>query len=303
MDTIPYWQGPGGALLRELAVVVPLDDGPPLTRGNIGRTLRGAERPLYGEPRTHVSWPGWQHHGGKLGEPATENEVKRLESAIGELPGDYREFLLSVQASGAGPGYGLIAPLHPAQVELAAGAFDFVDSERPETPAHGVIALAHAGCGVMWLLVVKGPQRGEVWVDAGGSDQVARCVAPSFTTWYTNWLESVVRNEAHFIQWDAACCAAPGVFSQFLDAQTQRGKTRVEAMRALAESLEPGAMSLTSGGGDYFAQGDALAPCQGCTALAERLGVGLAIFKPGAEPLQAREHKRGFVSRLLGRNW
>ena len=300
LDTVPYLDQAGAALLRELAVLVPLDGAPPPTRNRVECTLRGAERLLYGEPRVQLSWPGWTQHGGELGPSASELDLARLESAIGDLPGDYRAFLASVAASGAGPGYGLISPFGPAQLELATGDFDWADGETPEAAPQGVIALAHGGCGVMWLLVLRGPHRGSVWVDGGGSDEIARLIAPSFTAWYSEWLDSIIRNEEQFVQWDVGCCAAPAAFSQFLDAQNEAGKTNDEALESLVKQMKPRAMALSSGGGPYFDAGDALFPCHGCCRLATRLGLSVDIFQTGTVPRQARQGDPSVSARSWG---
>src|SRR6185295_13061790 len=118
--------------------------------------------------------------------------VADIETTVGALPPDYRRFLIEVAAAGAGPGYGLLAPTGEAQQRLAEGTFSFRDGASPTDGPAGVLALAHAGCGVMWFLVLGGPHRGEVWCDARSSDGKVRRVAGSFTEWYRDWLGSAV---------------------------------------------------------------------------------------------------------------
>src|SRR6185503_8974062 len=133
-----------------------------------------------------------------------------------------------IAGHGAGPGYGLL----PASAALAAGTFDWRDGEEPDGPPGGVLPLAHAGCGVMWLLVLRGPRRGEVWVDAGGSDRRARRVAGSFDAWYRSWLDCAVRDSGPWTQWDGGACATPHVLSQVLDQIEAEGVGPDEAVAA-----------------------------------------------------------------------
>jgi hypothetical protein len=169
---------PEGAttLLRELAIVVPLSEPPPLTRDGVARTLDGLSRELGGQLRDAVRWRGWRNHAGQLEAPLSEIELARVERELGALPQDYRRFLRDVAGAGAGPGYGLLSPAGAAQRQLAGGTFAWRDGESPEQPPAGVLALAHAGCGIMWVLVLRGPGRGEVWSDAI-SDPCHSCVA------------------------------------------------------------------------------------------------------------------------------
>ncbi|MGW1884056.1 SMI1/KNR4 family protein [Streptomyces sp. NPDC001970] len=55
---------------------------------------------------------GARGHGFELQPPMSERDVRALEAALGtELPAEYRSFLLTVGAGGAGPDYGLATPL------------------------------------------------------------------------------------------------------------------------------------------------------------------------------------------------
>jgi hypothetical protein len=131
----------------------------------------------------------------------------------------------------------------------------------------------------MWLLVLAGPHRGEVWVDARSSDGRVRRVARSFSAWYRDWLASAVRDAAPWLQWDAACCATPHVLSQVIQQLEREGVSREAVRVELAKRLKPGSMALASGGSEYFAAQTPLNPCHGCVALAARFGLESNLFQ------------------------
>lgn len=275
---------PPGAmtLLRELAIAVPLGPAVSLEPGALEVTLAGLAIPVEDSLRAAVDWRGWRRHGGALGPPLGDVGVERLERTIGRLPDDYRHFLRAVAASGAGPGYGLLPP----DDRLAAGSFAWRDGEQPDGPPAGVIPLAHAGCGVMWLLVLSGPQRGEVWVDAGGSDGRARRVAASFDTWYRTWLDAAVRDSGAWTQWDGRACATPAMLSRMLEAIEEEGLAGDAAAAQLKERIGPGGISLSTAGSPYFARGAVIDPCQSCTTTTGRVGVEETAFQVGVAPHQ-----------------
>lgn len=278
---------PPGAmvLLRELAVAVPMGPASALSRESVERTLRGLETTP--PSRRCVDWPGWRHHDGALAPVLTDVVIAALETRIGPLPPDYRDFLVNVGSSGAGPGYGLLSPIGDAQAELARGAFDGSDGSFPEDGPQGVLALAHGGCGVMWLLVLDGPHRGEVWLDARSSDGAVRQVAPSFTSWYRDWLAAAVRDASPWIAWNVECCATAGALGQIIEALERDGAASDEISAAVADQLAPGAMTLKSGANRYFVEGATLDPCHGCVSLAARFGLTPSLFLPGVPPLHA----------------
>jgi hypothetical protein len=264
----PVRGGPPGAmiLLRELAVLVPLGPAPPiLGREAVRRTVDGLADRL--EPSQAAGWPGWDAHGGRLGDPLTEAEIAVVQAATGPLPPDYRHFLTQVAGSGAGPGYGLLPPVR-------------VDDAIP---------LAHAGDGVAWLLRLDEPRFGTVWVEAIGSDGTVAQVAGSFSEWYTAWLDAAVRDLTPWQQWSTAGCATPGVFSQFIEALQSRGELDPDRPADLTGLVSPGAIAITNGDG-LLPPGSEGDPCHGCVALADRLGLPPDVFVPG---LLSRTEGRG----------
>jgi len=287
MDDVFARPGAGApmVLLRELAVLVPHGPTPPVPRKPLELTLRGLATPTTdGGQRRCVDWPGWRQHTGKLAPPLSASAIASLEAQIGELPADYRDFLVNVGASGAGPGYGLLSPLGDAQASLATGAFSWTDNSEPTEEPQGVLALAHAGCGLMWLLVLEGPYRGEVWIDSTSSDHRVRRVASSFTQWYRTWLSSCVRDAVPWIQWNGATCSTPAALSAFVAALEGKGLSEAQLHAEVAKQVNDGAMALASGGSSYFPSGAPLDPCHSCVSLMLRFGVSASVFARGQAP-------------------
>ncbi len=57
--------------------------------------------------------------------------------------------------------------------------------------------ICHFGCGVYFLLVVSGPERGNIWIDDRASDYGITPWGGDFFTWYDTWLEdSLQKSEA-----------------------------------------------------------------------------------------------------------
>ena len=254
--------GLSGALLRELAVLVPLDAAQTLTRSAVQRTLDGlATRRA---PRQVAGWQGWSAHGGVLGPVLDDAQVAAVEAGTGPLPDDVRDFLTRVAGPGAGPGYGLL----------------------PLRAAHGVVPLAHAGCGNSWVLRLDGAARGTVWMDASGSDETTTQVAPSFAGWFADWLDAAVRDQGPWVQYDVACCATIAVLSQVLTAEEERAAAAGEpAPTSLAGHLADGSIRLT-GGGNHLPAGP-LDPCHGCVSIAASLSLPPSVFAPGTLTAEA----------------
>jgi hypothetical protein len=276
-------------MLRELVVLVPAKPVAPLLRQALVQTLAGAAEVSGGVPCLSTDWRGWRSHGARLAPPLTAEDLARLEGKVGPLPQDYRAFLAKVAGAGAGPGYGLLSPINDAQATLAqslpAGRGRESDSERPA----GVLALAHAGCGILWLLEVRGPHPGRVWLDSTPTDGELRVVSDSFDAWYREWLDVTSRGFGPWSQWDRRRCATPSVLSRYLESLEASG-TALDKERPLAGRVGAGKLALKSGASPYFASGVALDPCHACVTLAATLGLDEAVFAPGVPALEPQPH-------------
>ncbi len=158
-------------------------------------------------------------HRYELAEPLTEAAVCALEVTYQiELPADFRDFLRTVGASGAGPYYGLLPPERWGQLQIG-------DDPRPDVaarpcpwraglarddatweavgagldePFQGTIAIAEQGCGSFVALVVTGEERGRVMYVALADE----CVPffpenRDFLDWYERWLDELLRGYKH----------------------------------------------------------------------------------------------------------
>jgi len=147
-----------------------------------------------------------------LNPPLAESEVAAFEARYGvSLPEEYRTFILEIGDGGAGPFYGIFR-LDRSDLSARDGEDllpGFLAAEFPHTQAwnvlgdgspeadeeyfdpahiHGSLNLSHQGCGYMVRLVLNGAQRGTLWEDGRSSDAGVVPFAPSFTTWYLEWL-------------------------------------------------------------------------------------------------------------------
>ena len=166
LDAIPPEDG-GYRMLREWAVLTPLEPAPALTRDDLQHTLN-LIRATSDNPRSEAGWLGSRHHSMRLGPPSLPQGLS--------LPEDMRWFLGTIAGSGAGPGYGL--DIYPAD--------------------DGGIHLADAGCGAEWRM---SPYDGSVWLDSRACDDGFVRVAPSFLSWYEAWLDHAIRGGGPFAQW------------------------------------------------------------------------------------------------------
>ncbi|TWU09357.1 hypothetical protein CA54_45980 [Symmachiella macrocystis] len=110
-----------------------------------------------------------------------------------QLPAEYRSFLTSFGAGGAGPGYGMydFRKVESAGVERR---FHLTDSQEwpdddddPLWDLPGLLNISTSGCSHDWWIEINGPQPGTMWVNAG--DRLLR--SDSFGTWYGQWLDRV----------------------------------------------------------------------------------------------------------------
>jgi SMI1 / KNR4 family (SUKH-1) len=152
--------------------------------------------------------------GRAFGPPLAEAEIRAFERRHGiELPEGFRRFLQVVGNGGDGPPtYGLTRlgevpdRLHPdferdwRELPHIAEPFPLTeawgwegeeyDEARRDAARHGSLNLGHDGCGMYWLLIVTGRERGQVWAftDVGVCPQEPR---RDFLQWVEAWLDGV----------------------------------------------------------------------------------------------------------------
>lgn len=225
---------------------------------------------------------GARRHGYALRPPLSPARVAAVRAWLGDVGGPW---LLGWRGAlgdgGAGPYHGLFPLDHPLQRELADGAFD------PAAPGRalyrGVIGLGHLGCGQLALLVVGGPHRGQVWLDARAGGVGVIPVARNLETYVAAWLQSAARNQLPVSASAPGACPLARQLSAHLAAverarDVASGSLDATALREVFAAIEPGALRAAATGDDpFFARGDALDPCVTCEVMLDRLaGLGLA---------------------------
>ncbi|MDO5287489.1 MAG: SMI1/KNR4 family protein [Actinomycetia bacterium] len=174
LDAIPP-EPQGLRLLREWALLTPLEPAPPLTRESLQHSL-DLIAATQEDSDSEAGWLGARRHQMRLGAPLQTLPVPGL-------PDDLVRFLTTVAGSGAGPGYGLdVRPLAPGWVHLAG-----------------------AGCGAFWALDLAG---GSVWLDARACSDETMPVASSFTAWYDGWLDNAIHGGGPYARWEFRADAA-----------------------------------------------------------------------------------------------
>lgn len=181
---------------------------------------------------------GASSHRYRLEPPLAEPALLTWEREHGvELPGEYRAFLRDLGNGGAGPAYGIFplglwdgagGPLEPwadavgdlrapfphgeawnlpeARFDVPEGlvgdeedAWHSALDEEYWGAIGGAFWICHHGCAIRTLLVVTGPERGNVWWDdranqagvAPHTDATGRHL--SFGEWYREWLVNGLR--------------------------------------------------------------------------------------------------------------
>lgn len=156
-----------------------------------------------------------RERGARLGPPLTEDAIAAVEVRCGcALPDGYRAFLRHVGNGGVGPpAYGLLPLGETPDNMSAAESQAWIESRRVLRPfpftnpwvwedgdssdegtreqvEDGTLHLGTDGCAQYWLLVVSGPERGNVWMlaDVGITHTVPK---RDFLQWYEDWLDGV----------------------------------------------------------------------------------------------------------------
>ncbi|MFW9930645.1 MAG: SMI1/KNR4 family protein, partial [Candidatus Thorarchaeota archaeon] len=155
--------------------------------------------------------------------PLSLEEVAILEEKLQiTLPEDFRAFITQVASGGAGPSYGLYSIRHLINRIEKSGKLAFLSKEfvysndmKYEDVNHvsysdgishdnliyfsdrntiipGSLTISNCGCAIEIILVLQGPEKGNIWIDEGGymispgkSDDKKRI---TFTDYYLNWL-------------------------------------------------------------------------------------------------------------------
>ena len=203
-----------------------------------------------------------------------------------DLPDDYREYVTMVSAGGVGPYYGLI------QVDRAQP----IDAPPGIRAWQRALPIAHLGCGYAALLLIDGPNRGQVWLDARALDIVTP-IFPSFAAFMLDWIDRLANNRwlEGFVP--PGECAITSALTGYLGVVEQRlgiepGKLDGAALRDALSELGPGAIDVRA---DrllaLFDEGDRLDPCATCAralqGLAEQ-GLRSDVVATGLPPLPSR---------------
>ena len=129
------------------------------------------------------------------------------------LPNEYRQFLLHIGNGGKGPPFygleplktnSLINRIFPFKVGQIWG--DTLGEEDDEwvkiydQSGNGQIHLGTDGCGIDYVLIVDGPDKGRVWISCEMG--ITPCDPPmTFLRWYERWLDGVqIDEDIHSMQ-------------------------------------------------------------------------------------------------------
>jgi hypothetical protein len=207
---------------------------------------------------------GASRHRYQLAPPITDRRVLDL------LPDDMRAFAAELGGGGAGPYYGCVQ-LNCAQ-----------SISSPSGPAW--LPVAHLGCGYAAMVMLEGPARGQIWIDAHAIGVVAPMHA-SFTALYVDWIDRLAHNRWLDSYVPAGACTLANALSGYLAySEEQLGiEPGTLAGAQLADALAllgPDAIVMT-GGPPLFDDEDPVDPCVRCVQLLDSLGVPIRTVKPG----------------------
>ncbi len=229
----------------------------------LAETTREAVRALHASDRT-LSRFGAAQHRYELAAP----------KIAGDLPPDLAEFVKTIGASGAGPGYGFLG---------VDGVIDgVIEGKRPWKKG---VVVAHLGCGYAAVVAMTG----EVWIDAQAIG-IAAPIAPSFTAWYLDWIERLAHNRLPDAHVPPGVCPLPNALSGFLAIHEQErglaaGTLAGDALRLALRQLGPHSIEIAAESSLLFRNGTRVDPCIACASLVENLaadGLRPDVIKPGS---------------------
>jgi hypothetical protein len=163
-----------------------------------------------------------QFHNWELQPPIDASRLVAFEAKFDvQLPSEYRQFISCVGNGGAGPLYGLFSFQDDgtAGSDLLNQPFPHIEAWNLEyspncwgseeqyeheylSAAHvqGTMRICHFGCGIYFLLICTGPERGNIWVDSRADSQglyplrigaAERC---TFLGFYDAWLDQKLKS-------------------------------------------------------------------------------------------------------------
>ena len=199
------------------------------------------------------------------------------EAVLARWPDELRTFASQIGGGGAGPYYGCV------RLDRA--------RELPGPDGLPWLPVAHLGCGYAAMVVLDGPARGEVWIDAHAIGVVAP-IHSSFTAYYVDWIDRLAHNRWPDSFVPPGRCTLASALSGFLGFHEDRlglapGTLAGEQLAEVLAQLGPGAIEL-AGGPPLFTDGDFVDPCVRCAQLLEALGLDRGVVKPGIAPLSDR---------------
>jgi hypothetical protein len=186
------------------------------------------------------------------------------------LPYDLRAFAAELGGGGAGPYYGCVQ-LNRAQ-----------SIASPD--GHTWLPVAHLGCSYAAMVMLDGPARGQIWIDAHAIGVVAPMHA-SFTAFYVDWIDRLAHNRWLDSYVPAGACTLANALSGYLayherqlglEPGTLAGAQLADALARLGSDA-----IVMTGGPPLFDDKDPVDPCVRCAQLLDSLGVPMRTVKPG----------------------
>lgn len=132
--------------------------------------------------------------------PLSASAVDRYQRDFGVgLPADYTSFLTEL-ADGHDPGSGVLRPLRQSGGDEAPLRIPVSGSDLAAVafPPGRVLEIGDLGCGMAAVLVIAGPNAGEMWEDGGADDdrlEPATLHPPSFRGYYEWALDRAVERQ------------------------------------------------------------------------------------------------------------